>query len=370
MLKGDPPRYRSVTTFSIVYFRKILHERDGVQKTVKDVLDSICWRDLVNGPRIFVKVNLISSEFIPGQCTSPLILDGLLKEITLDSFDVVVGDADLAAAKQCDRASVVWGHKKIAQRYGAIFKNLSKESTTRVKVGGKIIDTIDIPESILNADSIISIPVLKTHCLTGMTCALKNLWGLLPRARHQYHLMVDDAIADINYLFKDKLSFTLVDGTICMEGNGPRTGKPRMVGCTFGGSDPVAIDAFAANLIGVELPAHVRLAEERGIGRTEFKVEGDPFECLSFEKPNMRTQPIFFWEMLLRKTKVKPLFFDTKIFDALAWIAAMYNSLYYYELHGRRYRREVMQTWLGQELVNFLNNLFSNSFGHRSSSKH
>ncbi|MEM3430617.1 MAG: DUF362 domain-containing protein, partial [Candidatus Bathyarchaeia archaeon] len=163
---------------------------------------------------------------------------------------------------------------------------------------------------------------------------------------------------------------TLVDGTICMEGNGPRTGKPRMVGCTFGGSDPVAIDAFAANLIGVELPAHVRLAEERGIGRTEFKVEGDPFECLSFEKPNMRTQPIFFWEMLLRKTKVKPLFFDTKIFDALAWIAAMYNSLYYYELHGRRYRREVMQTWLGQELVNFLNNLFSNSFGHRSSSKH
>jgi len=71
---------------------------------------------------VFVKVNLISSEFVPGQCTSPLVLDCLFSELSQNNYDIVFGDADLAAAHQCNKAARVWGHLKLAEKYGRDFR--------------------------------------------------------------------------------------------------------------------------------------------------------------------------------------------------------------------------------------------------------
>jgi len=38
-----------------------------------------------------------------------------------------------------------------------------------------------------------------------------------------------------------------MDGVIGMEGNGPRNGKPRPVGVILFSTDPIALDAVAAN---------------------------------------------------------------------------------------------------------------------------
>jgi len=42
-----------------------------------------------------------------GQCTSPLVLDGVFEVLNDNGFDVVFGDANLAAAKQCNKAAGV-----------------------------------------------------------------------------------------------------------------------------------------------------------------------------------------------------------------------------------------------------------------------
>jgi len=104
---------------------------------------------------------------------------------------------------------------------------------------------------------------MKTHCLTTMTCALKHFWGVVPRVRHQYHLVVDEAIADINQFLKPKVAFILVDGTVCMESDGPRTGKLKICDKILASHDPIALDATVAKYMGFEVPHHVEVAAKR-----------------------------------------------------------------------------------------------------------
>ncbi len=138
----------------------------------------IKWRELVKSEKIFVKVNLISSEFVPGQCTSPLILSEVLHLLHDEGFDVCVGDSDLATSRQCNKAAIVWNHKKITEQYNFRFQNLSDHKLINVKVNGRIFKTLDVPQTVLDSDSVITLPVLKTHYLTGLTCGLKNSWGV------------------------------------------------------------------------------------------------------------------------------------------------------------------------------------------------
>lgn len=336
---------------SRVIITKVKHEPTGVQKAVTKALDTLKWQNLLCGKKVFIKVNLISSEFVPGQCTSPLVLDGLFAALSKYDCEVIFGDADLAAARQCNKAAKIWGHLKLAQKYGATFQNLSEDETVKVPINGKIFRELDVPKTIVEADSIINVPVMKTHCLTTLTCALKHFWGVVPRVRHQYHLVVDDAIADINTLVKPKAAFTLVDGTIGMEGNAPRTGKPKICDVILASTDPVATDIVVAKYMGLEIPDHVRIATERGLGSAKYHLIGDELESNPFEPPNPNRQPIFLWEMSLRKNFLKPFLFDTPMFSVLAWIATKYNTLYYYQKYGRRYAEEIMNSsWYGKQL--------------------
>lgn len=340
-----------------VIVTKVNHEPMGVQKAVSKTLEALNWQSLLHGKKVFVKVNLISSEFVPGQCTSPLVLDALFSELVKNNYDVTFGDADLAASHQCNKGAEVWGHLRLAEKYGVKFQNLSEDETVKVPINGKIFKELDIAKTVMDADSIISVPVLKTHCLTELTCALKHFWGVVPRVRHQYHLVVDDAISDINTLVKPKMAFTLVDGTIGMEGNAPRTGKPKICDMLLASPDPVAIDATAARYMGFDIPKHVYVAAERGLGDPKCSLVGDCLEPNAFEAPKPDNQPIFFWEMSLRKTFLKPLFFDTPIFGALAWVATKYNTIYYYQRYGKKYSKEVMDSsWYGEQLRSMIPN--------------
>ncbi|MFC1506168.1 DUF362 domain-containing protein [Thermoproteota archaeon] len=339
---------------SQVVFLRIDHESNGVQNAVKKALNILNWQKLVKGKKLFVKVNLISSEFVPGQCTSPLVLDALFRELTKYDYDVTFGDADLAAARQCNKAAKVWGHLRLAEKYGVRFQNLSEDELIEVEVKGNVFDTLEIPRTILEADSIISIPIIKTHCLTSLTCALKHFWGVVPRVRHQYHVVVDKAIGEINNFLKPKVSFILVDGTIGMEGNGPRTGKPKICDILLASQDPVATDVVAANYMGLPIPEHVKFAAEIGVGSLDYEMTGDDFKSNPFELANPDAQPVFHWEMKLRNTPLKPLFFNTPVFDFLAWIATEYNTFYYYRRFGKKYTRELMKSWYGNELMKFV----------------
>lgn len=346
----SPPHKRE----SLVLFIKVKQIRGGVQKAVKTAMLPLWKKNVLKGSEVFVKVNLISSEYVPGQCTSPMVLDEVLKELTERGYNVTLGDADLAAARQCNKAAKIWGHKKLAKKYGACFQNLSEDELIKVKLNGRVFKSLDVPKSVLDADSIVNLPVMKTHCLTGLTCSLKHFWGVVPRVRHQYHLVVDDAIADITSFLKPKIAHTIVDGTIAMEGNAPRTGTSKICNVILASTDPVALDAVVAKYMGMPIPKHVITAANRGVGVLNYVLQGDDFNPNPFILPKPDKQPIFKWEMAFRKSILKPIMFDTSMFEIFAWIATKYNSFWYYRREGIKYAKKIAKTWYAKELAPFL----------------
>lgn len=343
----------------VSYVRISGDSKADVISSVSRAMELVGWRKYVNGRSIFVKVNLLSDQLVPGQCTSPWVLEGVLSVLKETRAKIFVGDSDVATTRQVMRAAGVWGVLDICERFGARFVNLAEEKRGRVKVRGRIFDYIEIPKILAEVDSIVSVPVVKTHNVTKITCALKNQWGCIPRFRHNYHHVAGLAIPEINKALS--VCFAVADATVSMEGSGPRVGIPKVTNSVFASSDIVAIDRVAADFIGIDYKSveHIMRAEVLGLGSTNAVVVGDKLECQNFKPALIEKHPIVFVEMKLRKIPVvKQLVFETPLFMIPAWIAAKYNSFYWYNLKGRKYAREVVENHLlyGKEFRELMKN--------------
>ena len=126
---------------------------------------------------------------------------------------------------------------------------------------------IEICESALALDFMINLPVMKGHCQTILTCALKNNKGLIPDSeKRRFHsLGLHKPIAHLNTVARN--DFTVVDG-ICGDLDFEEGGNPVYSGRIFAGRDPVLCDAWAARLMGYEpeeIP-YIGLAEKLEVG--------------------------------------------------------------------------------------------------------
>jgi uncharacterized protein (DUF362 family) len=108
----------------------------------------------------------------------------------------------------------------------------------------------------LDIDVIISLPKLKTHHFTGITCSIKNLLGMAAGTvygwpKNLFHIIgLDKSIADLFVSIKPH--FAIVDGVVAMEGNGPLHGESVQFGLIIMGDNLPAVDAICAGLIGLD----------------------------------------------------------------------------------------------------------------------
>ncbi len=162
--------------------------------------------------------------------------------------------------------------------------NLKKTPWVNLPVeNGKVFKEMPCWELVKKADVIISVPKLKTHDQTEMTCAIKNLKGLQTddgkRKDHQEGLF--EAVVDLMTAVKPRLA--VVDAIVCQEGLGPIFGKPVEMNLILAGKDLVAVDSTCARLIGYE-PGETLLtvnAAARGLGimdPDQIEIRGEPLE--------------------------------------------------------------------------------------------
>lgn len=341
---------------SKVAFVKVEHEKNGVKNAVKRAMKLAKWKQYVKGKKLFVKINGISDQLVPSQCTSPWVIDAVLSELrkSFPTADIKIGDSDLGTDKQLNKAAKVWGFYEIADKFGVEFVNLSEQSLIKKDFNGLILKEMEVPKVLLDADTIINLPVVKTHCLTTITCCLKNHWGMLPTFRHQFHLVVNQAIPDVNNFFR-KTTFNIVDATIGMEGNGPRTGIPKIFDAIFAGHDRVAVDSAVATFMSFNPKRieHIVNAEKTGIGKINFEIVGNKkrFKPIKTIAPKINKHPVFLLERTCRKTPIlNTLIFRTKMFDFFAWCATYYNATWWYNFYGKKYTEEIIHnTWYGNE---------------------
>jgi hypothetical protein len=121
----------------------------------------------------------------------------------------------------------------------------------------------------------INLPVMKGHCQTLMTCALKNNKGVMPdKEKRRFHTLgLHKPIAHLNTVAKN--DFILVDG-ICGDLDFEEGGNPVYSGRLYAARDPVLCDAWTAAQMGYrteEIP-YIGMAEALGVGC------GDPAKAL------------------------------------------------------------------------------------------
>ena len=107
-----------------------------------------------------------------------------------------------------------------------------------------------------DVDAVINVCKYKTHSLMSYTGAIKNLYGLIPGVKktdyhkeHPDHISFSRVISELYKLVNEKLTFSIMDGIIGMEGEGPSAGIPRNFGVLFASEKASAIDYIAASMM-------------------------------------------------------------------------------------------------------------------------
>ncbi len=220
-------------------------------------------RSWIRGKRVLLKPNLVETAVGQGHInTHPSVIVAAAEVFRrLDARDVIVAEGQ---GHSRDTLLVLdeSGMGAALREAKLPFVDLNHDDFAAVEnVGGRTtLRTLYLPKTLLNADFVVSVPKLKTHHWTGVTCAMKNLFGVMPGVvygwpKNVLHVQgIPESILDINATVKPALA--IVDGIIGMEGDGPIMGTPKPVGCLIVGRNPAAVDATAVRIMGLN-PAGV-----------------------------------------------------------------------------------------------------------------
>ncbi len=324
----------------------IVEVRDSIQTAVRAAMDRIGWKDILEkGKPTALKVNLGWDLFIPGSITSPWVVEGVIMTIRdwVGPISLVEADQVLESIESAYQKS---GMPELVRRYGISWVNMSHMPTISVPVeGGVAFTRLELPK-ILVESQVITIPVMKTHAKTTITGSLKNQWGCISKLRHNYHLVLSDALADINATVKPVLS--VMDATVGLEGNGPKTGKPRIVNRVIASSDLVALDSVQASLMGFDPSriGHLNSCAARGIGSNDL-------QSISIDRDDRSSGPIAPFQPAdhnlislveegLRRSRLKWLVFDTPLFSVMLFGAKVWYLVWYYLVSGQKHWRTIL----------------------------
>ncbi len=253
--------------------------RTSAAEGIRWVLDRL--RDVLpqTVPSIAIKINLCDYRRPEsGAVTDPEILAGLIEalRITFDAAPITVIEND-ASALEADSAMRLLGIAHVCERTGVQWVNVARTAWVPVHLASyRVLNPVEIPELVASAGLFVNFAKLKTNSYCKLTAVLKNAFGLLrTKRKSQYHSQLDDVLVDINRALPRGLY--LVDGSIGMEGWGPAFGIPKRCGLLIAGTDPVAVDACCARIMGFNpyLIGHLRKCACAGVGSLRYRLVTD-----------------------------------------------------------------------------------------------
>lgn len=220
--------------------------------------------------RIGIKPNLVlASAPENGAVTHPEIVAGVIEYLKDKGFEnICVLEGAWVGARTMDalRAS---GIGQVCRHYGVEFIDLQKDKSHSVDAAGLKLNICDKASEV---EFLINLPVLKGHCQTALTCALKNLKGLLPNSeKRRFHSMgLHRPIAHLSAAFHQ--DFIIVDN-ICGDVDFEEGGNPVTMNRIFCCKDPVLCDSFGCRTLGLSIDdvPYIRMAEALGIGSSELE---------------------------------------------------------------------------------------------------
>jgi uncharacterized protein (DUF362 family) len=222
------------------------------------------------GDRTLLKINLVSGHVEEHAVTThSAIVSAVIKEVRKAGGIPSVGDSPaLACAEAVAKKS---GISRICEDLGVSVVNLD-DPVLKTNPDARLVKAFRISRRLSEYDVIINIPKLKTHCLVGMSGAVKNMFGCIPgKLKTTQHLIQQDPLSFSEMLLDLHATvtphLTIVDAIVGMDGPGPGSGDPRQFGLVVAGASAIAVDSVCAQILGFtdkEVPT-VWLAKQRGI---------------------------------------------------------------------------------------------------------
>lgn len=227
-----------------------------------------CGLDALIGDRkacIGIKPNLVSpSEASWGATTHPEIAAGIIEYLQEHGFSEIVMLEGSWVGDKTEESCEVCGYTALSEKYNVPFIDTQKDRGVPRDCGGM---QLKICESVQNIDFLINVPVLKGHCQTKITCALKNMKGLIPNTeKRRFHsLGLHQPIAHLNAGICQ--NFIVVDN-ICGDLDFEDGGNPVVMNRIWAGMDPVLVDACVCRMMhyDVDEVPYIRMAAELGVG--------------------------------------------------------------------------------------------------------
>lgn len=248
---------------------------------------------------IVIKPNLLMAASPKSAViTHPLFIESVIEKIikiTKNSENITIADSPGAGIpynkNSLERVYEKSGLKDVARKTGCRLNYNTGYSSLSYKEG-KLIKKIEIINPVLGADIIINLPKFKTHNLTIITGAVKNMFGVIPGfIKPGYHMRFNE-VGKFSEMMLDIVSYikptlNLMDGIVGMEGDGPgMSGSPRKIGLILASNDPISLDAVVTRLMGIreEYCPIMVAAKNRGIKSADIdniEVVGEKLEDIN-----------------------------------------------------------------------------------------
>lgn len=254
------------------------------------------------GMRIVLKPNLLMKR-APEEATTthPTLIAAIAEHLLgLGAGPVIIAESPGGLYNKTQLTGIynATGMTEYSQRYGfALNDDFGYAEVPFPK--GESCKAFNIITPLIQADLIISVAKLKTHGMTGLSGAVKNMFGSVPGLQKP----------ELHYRFPDKMQFcnmlvdlwecvhpaiTFVDAVEAMEGNGPSGGSGRKTGRIFCSTDPYALDLTLAHFIDMptgQIPV-LQNAIRRGLCPASFEqvtLLGDGVSPIrDFQKPRQK----------------------------------------------------------------------------------
>jgi len=241
------------------------------KKMTRELLEESNLAELIGDKNkmVGIKPNLVSpSDPANGGTTHPEIVAGILEYLKENGFkNSMILEGSWVGDRTAD-AFEVCGYRQLCEDYDVEFYDMQKDKSYTKDCCGL---ELKICESVKKVDFLINVPVMKGHCQTKITCALKNMKGLIPNTekRHFHSMGLHKPIAHLNVgIHQD---FIVVDN-ICGDLDFEDGGNPVVMNRIWTAMDPVLVDAYVCQQLHYKVSdvPYVKLASELGVGCSDI----------------------------------------------------------------------------------------------------
>jgi uncharacterized protein (DUF362 family) len=228
-----------------------------------------------------------------------------------NGFEDITAVENMTVVTDARKGSYINKHQNVMQKFKVPYKVLIDYEwedmfPSKALVFGQ--EDVSMP-TLLKDAQVIHLPTFKCHGHSITTLSLKNAFGFLYTVRHHYHLNIHEILVDLLRIQQEfcKSLFAVVDGSISMDGAGPRLGTPVITNYLIAGADMVAVDAVGNKMMGydpMDIP-YVKIAHDEGLGMADLdQIEIAGIDRSEFDKINFKFKtkmdPVIKYDRLFR----------------------------------------------------------------------